>query len=276
MPLLIAAGAAWLSAGYSQDGPSAEEVARELANPNTPLASLTFKNQFRFYDGNLPGADDQWNYTMLFQPSFPFALDNGDQLIWRPALPIVIEQPVFNPTNGTFYDVSGLGDFGFDLAYAVTTDSGLLIATGLFTTLPTASASELGGGQWSIGPEFLIGKITDKYVLGFFPNHQWDVAGWTGRQVNLTTAQAFATYLPGGGWNIGSSPIMSYDWVTEQWNIPINLNVGKTVMLNGKPWKLSVEGNYYVSRSSTFGSEWMFGINIIPVIANPLAKFFNN
>lgn len=69
---------------------------------------------------------------------------------------------------------------------------------------------------------------------------------------------------------------MSYDWVTEQWNIPINLNVGKTVMLNGKPWKLSLEGNYYVSRSSTFGSEWMFGINVTPVIANPLANFFNN
>jgi hypothetical protein len=40
---------------------SAEEVARELANPNNSLASLTFKNQYRLYTGDLPNADDQDN-----------------------------------------------------------------------------------------------------------------------------------------------------------------------------------------------------------------------
>jgi len=54
--------------------PSAEEIAKELANPNNSLASLTFKNQFRWYDGDLPTAGDQFNYTTLFQPVFPFSL----------------------------------------------------------------------------------------------------------------------------------------------------------------------------------------------------------
>ena len=52
---------------FSQD---ADEIARELANPNTPLASLNFKNQFRFFDGDLPDASDQWSYTLLFQPTY--------------------------------------------------------------------------------------------------------------------------------------------------------------------------------------------------------------
>ena len=61
---------------------SAEEVARELSNPNSSLATLTFKNQYRWYTGDLPGADDQNNYTMLFQPVFPLSLpkdDNGNK-----------------------------------------------------------------------------------------------------------------------------------------------------------------------------------------------------
>lgn len=35
----------------------ADEVARELANPNTPLAKLTFKNQLTHWDDDLPGSE---------------------------------------------------------------------------------------------------------------------------------------------------------------------------------------------------------------------------
>ena len=45
---------------FGQDAPkSADEIARELSNPNTALASMTFKNQSRFYDGLLPGSDEE-------------------------------------------------------------------------------------------------------------------------------------------------------------------------------------------------------------------------
>ncbi|MEK6231516.1 MAG: hypothetical protein N2A42_06660 [Luteolibacter sp.] len=253
---------------------SADDLARELANPNSPLASLNFKNQFRFFDGSLPNAGDQSSYTMLFQPGFPFALENGDQVIWRPAIPFIIDQPIYNPATRDFGSESGMGDIGFDLAYSRTTDSGLLTAFGIFTTLPTASSSLLGSGQWSIGPEILIGKITEKYVIGAFPNHQWDIAGWGDGSVNLTTMQVFATYLPGGGWNVGTSPICSYDWHRDQWTIPLNLTVGKTVVLGGKPWKFSAEINYYVEKPSNFGAEWMVGFNITPVVENVLASWF--
>ena len=39
--------------------PSAEEIAANLANPNTPLASLTFRLQYRTFDGDLPEASSQ-------------------------------------------------------------------------------------------------------------------------------------------------------------------------------------------------------------------------
>ena len=53
---------------------NADEVAKSLSNPNTPLASLNFENGFTWYKGDLPGADDQTTYRLLFQPVLPFPL----------------------------------------------------------------------------------------------------------------------------------------------------------------------------------------------------------
>ena len=109
---------------------SADEVARELSNPNTALASLTFKNQFRWFEGDLPNADDELSYTLLFQPALPFPLENGDKIIWRPAVGLIVDQPVFESVKQDFDGETGLGDIGFDLVYARTMESGLLLAAG--------------------------------------------------------------------------------------------------------------------------------------------------
>jgi hypothetical protein len=61
--------------GASQ--PSAEEIAAKLANPNSPMASLTFRLQQRGFDGNLPNAGSQDSTTLVFQPSFPFSLEKS-------------------------------------------------------------------------------------------------------------------------------------------------------------------------------------------------------
>ncbi|MEP1473003.1 MAG: hypothetical protein ABJK20_15010 [Halieaceae bacterium] len=254
--------------------PSAEEVAKSLANPNTPLASQTFKFQYRLFEGDLPDADDQSGTTVLYQPSFPFKLDNGATVFFRPAFPIILDQPVYDGTEGDFDSVSGMGDIGFDLAYGRTTDTGLLWAVGMISTLPTATKDELGPDRWNLGPEFLIGKISKKYVVGALTTYQTDIGGSGDADVSLTTFNAFATFLPGAGWNVGSAPIMSYDHENSQWTLPLNLSFGKTVIWNGRPWKLGAEINYFVDQPDAFGPRWMFGINIAPVVENVFARMF--
>jgi hypothetical protein len=78
----------------------------------------------------------------------------------------------------------------------------------------------------------------------------------------------FLVGLPGDGWSVGSTPILNYDWNAEQWTIPLNLTVSKTVQIGSTPWKLAAEINYYVEKPDTFGAEWMIGFNITPVVAN--------
>lgn len=253
--------------------PSADELAAELSNPNTAVATLTFKNQFRWFDGDLPNADSQSSYTLLFQPSLPFVLDSGDKIIWRPAVPLLLGQPVFEHGESSFGSVDGLGDIVMDFAYAPSRDDGLLMAFGLITSLPTAT-NDLGSDRWTLGPEMLIAKSYSKGLYGIFPNHQWDVAGSGNAIINLTTIQPMFVYLPGGGWNVGTGPSITYDWESEQWTVPLQLNAGKTVVWGGRPWKLSVEVNYYIEKADTFGPKWMLSFNIAPVVKNGLASLF--
>jgi hypothetical protein len=270
--ITVTAGGESDAGGASQ--PSAEEIAQKLANPNTPMASLTFRLQQRAFEGTLPGAGSQSGTTLLFQPSFPFSLENGDVIFFRPAIPIQIDFPTIDPVSGNFESKSGLADIAFDIAYGRTTKTGMLYAGGIIASLPTATDDALGTDRFTLGPEIMIGKLTKKYVIGAFPNHQWDVAGSGDKDINLTTIQLFGTVLPGGGWNYGTSPILNYDHITHQWTVPLNFTFGKTVIWSGRPWKLSMELNYYVEKADSFGPEWFIGFNVAPVVENVLASWF--
>ena len=162
-----------------------------------------------------------------------------------------------------------------DLVYGRTTETGFLWALGVVSTLPTATEDTLGADRWNLGPEILIGKSIDKVVLGALAGYQTDIGGSGDADVSLTTISAWFTYLPGGGWNVSTAPIMSYDHENSQWTLPLNLTVGKTVIWNGRPWKLSAEVNYFVDQPDAFGPEWMFGINIAPVVENLFARMFH-
>jgi len=254
---------------------SADEIAAQLADPNSPVASLTFKNRFTWFEGELPDADNQSMYTLLFQPTLPFVLGSGSKVIWRPAIPLLVDKPGFNSSTASFDEESGLGDIGFDLIYVPNLKrKDILFGYGFITSLPTGTDSSLTTGQWSLGPELIIGKLDPKYTLAIFPKHQWDVAGWTDTAINNTVLQPIFTYLPGGGWNIGTAPIIAYNWENEQWTVPLHLTVGKTVMISGRPWKLAVEMDYYVEKPDTFGPEYRISFNITPVVKNALASWF--
>lgn len=273
--LSLMAGLLCASIGAQAAKKSADEVAKELANPNTPLASLKFKIQYQAFTGDLAGADDQDSTVVLFQPSLPFPLDNGDKIIFRPALPLIQSQPVPVTAPANWDDESGIGDMGFDLVYATTSDSGLLLAWGAVGSLPTASEDSLGNDRISLGPELFVGKVSKTSIIGLFPNHQWDVGGSGDADVSLTSVQAFGVFLPGGGWNYGTSPTFTYDHVSDQWTAPLNLSFGRTLILGDRPWKFGLDFDYYVEQADSFGPDWKVTISITPVVENMLARIFS-
>ena len=148
-----------------------------------------------------------------------------------------------------------------------------ITALGMVGTLPAATDSDVAGKQWRLGPEALIANFEKWGLYGIFPSHQWDVAGWNDGYYSNTQIQLFLRYLPGGGWAIGSTPIMNYDWKTSDWTIPLQIVVSKTAKAGKMPVKLELEVNYYVEQPDSFGPEWMVGFNIAPVVANVFDKW---
>ena len=245
----------------------ADKAAKELANPNTSYASLTLKNQYRTFKGDLPNASKQNSTSLLFQPALPFKRDDGSKIIFRPAIPIV--------TDNAWNSKAGIGDIAIDLAYAfapLKSNPGQIKAVGIIASLPTGDEDIGFGESITLGPEFLFGQITKESIFGIFPNHQWDIGG--NKDVSLTTIQGFAFALPGKGLSYGSSPIISYDHVENDWTVPLNATITQTLMLGGRPWKFSFELNYYVEQPDEFGPEWMIGFNITPVVENSLVNWF--
>ncbi len=285
----VALAAASATAG---DARSTDDVARDLANSNSALASITLRAQYRGYAGEHSEANDQSSTTILFQPTLPFPLDDGRTLFVRPGIPFLIDQPTLDgvgfarpgialgePGRGSLdFDVgekTGLGDTTVDVQYGETREDGLLWSIGGTLTAPTATDDRLGTDRWALGPGFQLGRLGPKSVAGVYAYHQWDFAGSGDTEVDVTVAQLFGVYLPAGGWEIGTQPIVSYNHESHDWNVPLNLTVGRTVILGGRPWKLGFEVNYYVERPDRFSPRFMVGINVAPVVENVLATWFD-
>lgn len=256
---------------YAEDkkaSPSAEEAAKELANPNTALASLNFKPTYTSYD-------DFETESILFQPILPFPRKDGSKIIIRPAVTYMID-------NG--FDESGMLDISSDVFYAYAMDkwdsgAAKLEGLGVIFSLPSGD-EKLGQGEvTSLGASYIVGSLSAEEVSIFFPSHLQSVDegdfGDAGK-VSLTTIQVGRIWLPGGGWNFGTMPKIKYNWEAdsgEEWTVPLNLSVGKTLVLAGRPWKFSAEVDYFVEAPDN-GPEFALTFTITPVVENTLASWF--
>ncbi len=269
----------WTPKIFAQDKElSADEAAKKLANPAGSLANLANNISYRTYKGDLTGAGDQsaWSYT--FQPVLPFPVgEKGRNIIFRPAFNIVFNQPIYNATDDTFENLdTNLNDLTFDLVYAGNTmkgeHSGYLWGMGLAGTLPIATDSALGGNQWRFGPELFGGILRDWGVIGALVNNQWNVGGSNKEPHSVTTAQYFYGVTLGNGWQILSAPVIVYDWNAvngEGLSVPVGTGIGRTFKIGKTPWRIQLEGWYYIEQPDAFGSDWFFSLDIRPVIKNP-------
>ena len=282
LALMLGAGTA-VPATETEKAMSVEEAAKELSNPAGSLSNIKNNIQFTTYKGDLPGAGSQDSWAYSLQPTLPFPVGNkGNRIIFRPLIPVSMNQPVFKAKKGKFEDADvNLRDITFDLVYAgnemqdKSKGKGYLWGIGVAGTLPTATDSDLGGNQWRLGPE-LFGGILRKWGLaGGVVNNQWNVGGSNDDTFSKTTAQYFYAFSLGKGWQIASSPVITYDWKAdsdEAWTVPLGFGVARTTKLAGETWKFQGQVEYYVEQPDTFGPDWLLKFTISPVIKNPFIK----
>lgn len=206
---------ATMDAPPTEDGgpvqPSAEELAAKLSNPTSPV--MTIGNNFDYvtFKGDMPGAGGETAFRYVFQTVFPFKLSNGGSVFFRPALPVMFNEPVPDGMGSFSSQGTDLGDLGFDFSYGITTPGGLLWGAGLAGTMPTATNDKLGKDLWSLGPEILLGAIGKWGVVGAILAHQWDIGGSGKGETNLTSLSYFYAF-------------------------PLGIGVAKTSIIGGRPW----------------------------------------
>jgi len=278
------------------DALSLDEIAMELSNPVTALASISNDFEYRIYQGSLPAADDESAYVYTLRPSIPIPLSNGKNILMRFGIPINGEQPIYAvgneqyspflirqnastiPTDGTFDNYHGhshLGDIDFDIAYGGVSDSGFISMYGIAGVLPTSQDLSQSIDQYQLGPEIALGKVTGWGVYGAWLTHLTGVYGEDKWDTNMTSLKIFFAYGLGNGWQVFSNPVIEYDWEGDSDNqlfLPLGAGVSKTTRFGSMPMKLSFEIQKYISSPDAIGPDWLFTFSFTPVIRNPFGK----
>lgn len=286
--LSLAFSGAVQAEGESAKKMSSEEIAKELANPNTSLAFLAFPMDYVSYKGDLPGANSQESYKISFQPSMPYPLGNGVNFFLRPLIPVYNDQPVpvvagtdiltgdgndFTTQSQNFSSTGWeLGDISFDAAIGKTFSNGMVMIGGVVGTLDTATNDDIGLGQTLLGPEFLLGKGGKWGFVGVLINHQWDVAGDDDFDTSVTGGQYFYTYNLKDAWQIQAQPTFSYNWEADngnEWTFPLGIGISKTTALGKTPMKFSLQYWQYVEQPDPFGPDWQVRFQVAPVVPLP-------
>jgi hypothetical protein len=300
--LSLAATASDEPPGTVRSAISVDEIALELSNPVTALRSVAWDIEYRTFQGDFPGSNDQTAMRNVFALSWPFKLSNGKNILLRTTIPINSDQPIWKPrgrngdfagflmrqsptitpTNGQF--VIGhdhLDDIGIDVSYGGVNENGFISLLGIASVFPTSDDGSASRNQYLLGPEFVVGQVTSWGLFGARAKHLTTVAG-EGRydgegkwDTNETSLKIFFSYALGNGWQIESNPIILYDWEAvsgNEWTVPIGAGVSKTIMLGNMPMKLAFDIQNYVVSPDRFGPEWLFTLSFTPVISTKLLR----
>ncbi len=135
-------------------------------------------------------------------------------MITRTIVPIINQPTLGAGTEHAF----GMGDINPSVFLSPAVSQGFVWGVGVTTTLPTTSDSELGSGAWSHGPAAVGLCMNGPWVVGALVNQQWSLAGWSGRDVNLPSAQTLLNYNLPDGWYLASTPIITADFSASHGN----------------------------------------------------------
>ncbi|MEJ2378116.1 MAG: hypothetical protein P8Y71_22960 [Pseudolabrys sp.] len=230
------------------------DLAKQLANPISSLISVPFQSN---YDCCF-GPNDASRYLLNVQPVIPVALTPDWNVIIRTILPVI---SMGSPAP-TIPSSTGLGDttqsFFFSPSQPV---NGVTWGVGPVFLWPTGN-NVFGSQKWGAGPTAVILKQDGGWTYGALVNHIWSYAGKSGvPDVNSTFLQPFLVYTFPDSTGITLDTESTYDWITKEWTVPINLLVSHVYSISGQRVQFQVGPRFYVVRPSG-GPDWGARFNI--------------
>ena len=268
---------------------SADDLAKQLANPNATLGLIFTQFDYTRYSGDMPNAG-QNGVVFNLQPSLPIPIAPGTNIFVRPLIPVYLSQPVAG-TDG-FSQKAGLGNISADVALGKTWKSGFMGMIGVFAGFKTASIEALKSPYTTLGPELVLGYTPKWGFVGFMVNHGFGVGKGSDpgtesfgiqnafvntedgipRRTSVTAGQYFYVVGVGNGWQISGTPTFAYNHEGEEGNrltFPVGTGVIKVTNFGKLPVKLALQYWYYVASPDNFGPQHLVRLQIAPVVPLP-------
>jgi len=275
IPPRLAAGGASSSNGAteSEKGESLSDISRELDSPVPNLWALVFQNNLTLENGDAASGTHVAN-ALLFQPLMPFPF--GERQEWvlalRPVFPLVTEL-ILDPAaeDGISGHETCLGDIQLLALVGPNRHEGWLWGLGPTFRFPTAASDILGEGKFQVGPAATLVYSSKPWIFGVLVQNWWSYAGDPGRRSTARTdLQYVIRYEFAETWAIGMNPTIKFEWrvpnVSDRVTVPVGLGLTKTFRVGKMPVRVSVEIQYSVVKPDSFGPEWNFRIQFVPII----------
>ncbi len=225
-------------AGADTPAAAAAPAAPSNTDANNPLAKFQAFNMHNYYVPALSELDGQNANTFWFRYAQPIG-----PWLFRASL------PVSRVPTGIGTTTSGLGDANAFAAYLFDTGNPKVsVGVGPQFTLPTATETETGSGQW-------LGGFAATFFNAESPTLQWgglltwqkDFAGDADRDgANIVALQPFYFLQLGGGYYVRGAPVAVFNLENDSYQVPVALGIGKVIPTATAVFNIWIEPQYTV------------------------------
>lgn len=236
----------------AQEGSSESELAQQLSNPVSSLISVPLQLN---YDRDIGPLDQGDRFTLNIQPVVPISLNDDWNLISRTILPVVWQSDIA-PGLGS---QSGNGDIVQSVFFSPKkpTAGGWIWGAGPAFLVPTGSDDLLTADKWAAGPTGVALKQSGPWTFGALANHLWSFAGESSRNdISATFLQPFVSYATPTGVSYNINTESTYDWKSRNWQIPLNVSIGKVTRLGNQMVQFNGGLRYYAQSTPSGPEGW--------------------